>query len=165
MDPSQVMAGFTRETQIRRDARGRWFNGEDPIDHPLLVRAFDGWVDRAEDGRMCLTNDINWAYIEVEGPPYWVRGVEGGGDGVRLRLSGDLEEPLDPATLRQDAEGALYCSVRGGRCAARFDRYAADRLVELAGGEDDEGPYLELGGRRIRPEVADDPLSPYTPAR
>jgi uncharacterized protein len=159
MDPSKVMAGLTRETRIRRDARGRWFNGDDPIDHPLVVRAFDGWIERAEDGRLCLANDINWAYIEVEGPPYVVRGVSGGGEGVELWLSGDLREPLDPATLREGPDGGLYCDVRGGRLAARFDRYAATDLVDRVGGEDEQGPYLDLG-ERIRPPVVKQPLVP-----
>lgn len=165
MDPSKVMAGLTRETQIRRDARGRWFNGADPIDHPLLVRAFEGWVDRADDGRPCLANDINWAYIDIDGPPFFVRGVEPAGDALRLRLSGEVVEPLDPASLRQDSDGALYCDVRDGRCAARFDNHAAAQLVELAGGEDADGPYVELGGRRIRPPVVADPLSPPSASR
>jgi uncharacterized protein len=159
MDPSKVMAGLTRETNIRRDARGRWFNCDDPIDHPLVVRAFDGWIDRAEDGRLCLSNDINWAYIEVEGPPYVVRGVAAEGADLTLLLSGDLRAPLDPATLRQGPDGALYCDVRNGRLPARFDRYAATQLVDLIGGEDDQGPYLDLGGR-VRPPVVDDPLQP-----
>jgi uncharacterized protein len=159
MDPSKVMAGLTRETSIRRDARGRWFNGDDPIDHPLVVRAFDGWIDRAEDGRLCLSNDINWAYIVVDGPPYTVRGVAQEGADVILLLSGDLRQRLDPATLRQGPDGGLYCDVRDGRLAARFDRYAATQLVDLAGGEDDDGPYLDLDGR-VRPPVVDDPLQP-----
>lgn len=159
MDPSKVMAGLTRETQIRRDGRGRWFNGDDPVDHPLVARAFDGWIDRAEDGRLCLSNDINWAYVEVEGPPYFVRAVGPGADGLELVLSGDRRERLDPRTLRQDRDGALYCDVRDGRLAACFDRYAAMQLVDRVGGEDDQGPYLELGGR-VRPPVVEDPLVP-----
>ena len=34
MEPSQFLKGRTRETKIRRDAAGRWFNDGDPIDHP-----------------------------------------------------------------------------------------------------------------------------------
>lgn len=158
MDPAQMMAGLTRETDIRRDRRGRWWKGSDPIDHPHLVRAFERWLDRAEDGRFCLRNDINWAYVEVEGPPVFVRGVRAGEEGLRLVLSGEVEEPLDPATLRQDSEGALYCDVREGRLAAVFDRYAADQLVELTGEMDEEGPFLRFGGERLRPRVVPDPL-------
>lgn len=163
MDPSKVMAGFTRETAIRRDSAGRWFNGADPIDHPLLVRAFDGWIDRADDGRMCLKNDINWAYIEVEGPPFFVRSVTLDDGAVKLTLSGDLEEALDIRSLRQGKDGALYCAVREGRCAARFDRYAASQLVDVVGGEDGEGPYIEVDGTRVHPPVVQDPLSPDNP--
>lgn len=159
MDPSKVMAGLTRETQIRRDARGRWFNGEDRIDHPLLVKAFESWIDRADDGRMCLSNDINWAYIEVEGPAYFVRGVEPDDGGIRLRLSGERTERLEPASLRQGPEGGLYCDVREGRVTAQLDRYAATQLMELAGGEDADGPYVELGGRKVRPPVVADPFA------
>jgi hypothetical protein len=75
-----------------------------------------------------------------------------------LSLSGGLEERLDPRSLRQDAEGHLYCDVRGGRLAACFDRYALADLVEQLGGEDAAGPYLKVGGEVYRPAVVDDPL-------
>ena len=158
MEPSDFLQGRTRETQISRDAAGRWWNAGDPIEHPGLVRAFDGWVDRAEDGRFCLSNDINWAYVAIEGPAYFVRAVDVGAEGVLLFLSGDRSEMLDPATLRQDAQGALYCDVREGRCPARFDNHAANQLAELVG-EDGAGVYIDIGGRRLRPPVVDDPLA------
>ena len=159
MDPSSIFAGRTRETAIRRDARGRWWNGQDPIEHPNLVRRFDGWVDRAEDGRYCLSNDINWAYVAIEGPAYFVRSVVVEPDGVLLRLSGDREERLDPSTLRRGEDGALYCDVREGRCPARFDNHATAQLLERVQ-EDAEGVFLDLPTGRVRPEVVPDPLSP-----
>ncbi len=90
MDPAQFIEGRSRETEIRRDGRGRWFNGEDEISHPILARSFDSWVDRAEDGRFCLSNAINWAYVEIEGPAYFVKDVDLGPEGIGLVLSGDL---------------------------------------------------------------------------
>lgn len=159
MEPSELLKGRTRETKIRRDRAGRWYDAGQRLDHPNLCRSFDGWIDRAEDGRLCLTNDINWAYVEVEGPPYFVRAVEVSGGEVLLALSGDRREPLDGATLRQGPDGALYCDVRGGRCAARFDNHAAAQLAELAG-EDEAGAYLDLPSGRVRPPVVDDPLEP-----
>ena len=158
MDPADFLQGRTRETEIRRDARGRWFNGEDRIDHPNLARSFDGWVDRAEDGRFCLSNSINWAYIEVEGPAYFVKDVEPDDDGIGLVLSGGLRERLDPASLAQGPEGALWCAVREGRCPARFDNHAVSKMSERVG-EDDDGVYLLIGGERVRPPEIDDPLS------
>ena len=158
MDPADFFQGRTRETEIRRDARGRWFNGDDRIDHPNLARSFDSWVDRAEDGRFCLINSINWAYVEVEGPAYFVKDVEPDDDGIGLVLSGDLRERLDPASLAQGPEGALWCTVREGRCPARFDNHAVSKMSERVG-EDDDGVYLLIGGERVRPPEIDDPLS------
>lgn len=132
-DP-HAMLGRSRETQIRRDAQGRWWNGTDPITHPLLTRSFDGWIERAEDGRLCLKNDINWAYVAIEGPPYFVRSLrlegEASIDRVTLHLSGDLEEKLDPTTLREAADGSLQCVVRGDLWA-RFDSHASMQLEPL----------------------------------
>ena len=158
MDPAQFLQGRTRETEIRRDARGRWFNGADRIAHPGLVRSFDGWIDRADDGRFCLSNSINWAYVAIEGPPYFVRDVVASNEGIELVLSGDRREPLDSATLRQGPEGALWCAVREGRCPARFDNHAVSKMSEWIG-EDQSGVYLQVGTRKVRPPSEADPLS------
>jgi len=158
MDPAQFLQGRTRETQIRRDAGGRWFNGEDRISHPNLTRSFDAWIDRAEDGRFCLSNSINWAYVEIEGPAYFVKDVEVSEDGIRLRLSGDVSESLDPASLHQGPDGALWCAVREGRCPARFDNHAVSKMSDWIG-EDDHGVYVSIAGEKIRPPEVADPLS------
>ena len=161
--------GFTRETGIRRDARGRWFDGDDPIEHPHLVESFDGWIDRAPDGRFCLSNDINWAFVAIEGPPYFVRSVrfegEAGSQTVTLRLSGGREETLDPTTLRlAEQDDALWCDVRGGAVPARFDDHAVQRLADVLD-EDAEGPYFSLAGARIRPRRVADPLAGWDASR
>jgi hypothetical protein len=170
-DPSGYLQGRSRETTIRRDAQGRWFHDGDPLEHPNLVRSFDRWIERAQDGRYCLKNDINWAYVTIEGPPMFVRAVrfdahadgrDGGGadaDGVRLVLSNDREEGLVPDTLRQGEDGALYCDVAGGTMVARFDRHAQAQLARVLG-EDAGGVYLGLAGARVRPPVVRDPLAP-----
>ena len=157
-DPGALLSGLSRETTIRRDASGRWFHDDDELEHAGLVRAFDSWVDLAEDGRYCLRNSINWAYVAIEGPAFFVRGVRRQGASVWLRLSGDLEEQLDPGTLRVGPDGALYCDVRGARMPARFDRHAAFGLEPLLG-EDEQGVYLDLGGGRLRPPRVEDPLA------
>ena len=158
MDPGQFLEGRTRETEIRRDASGRWFNGEDRIEHPNLTRSFDSWVDRAEDGRFCLSNSINWAYVDIEGPAYFVKDIQADALGIGLALSGDLREPLDPASLRQGPEGALWCAVREGRCPARFDNHAVSKMSQWIR-EDEDGVYVLIGGEKVRPPETDDPLS------
>ena len=158
MDPTQFLQGRSRETEIRRDARGRWFNGADEISHPILARAFDGWVDRADDGRFCLSNSINWAYVEIDGPAYFVKDVEPNAHGIDLILSGDLRERLDPGSLCQGPEGALWCAVREGRCPARFDNHAVSKMSDWIG-EDAEGVYVRIAEEKVRPPELVDPLS------
>jgi uncharacterized protein len=160
MDPASMLQGRTRETKIRRDARGRWFDGDVPMTHPLLTRAFDAWLERAEDGRFCLKNDINWAYVEIEGAPVFVRSLalEGAGERVWLELSDGRREALAPDSLREGPDGALHCQVREGALAARFDPHAAMQLEPLVA-EDAQGAYLALGSSKVRPPVVPDPLA------
>ena len=159
MDPSNFLTGKTRETTIRRDAQGRWSQDGQLLEHPNLIRAFERWIDRAEDGRYCLRNDINWAYITIEGPPLFVRTVQLDPNGsILLQLSDDRIETLDPSTLRQGPDGALYCEARGGSMAARFDRHAMQQLEPILK-EDAAGVYLALGSERVRPRVVADPLA------
>jgi hypothetical protein len=163
MDPGQLLSGFSRETTIRRDAQGRWFHDGQPLEHPSLTRAFDRWVERAEDGRYCLKNDINWAYITLEGPPFFVRSLQiSPGGQVLLALSNDRSEPLRAESLRMGEDGAIYCDVGDG-LPARFDRHAAVQLEPLIG-EDERGVFVEVAGRLVRPKVVDDPLTPVAGA-
>lgn len=165
-DPNQLLAGRTRETTIARDAQGRWSQDGQALEHPKLTRAFDRWVARADDGRYCLKNDINWAYISLEGAPFFVRSVRIARSGdkvdVTLVLSNDTEQPLRPSTLRTAEDGSLYCDLNDGM-VARFDRSAMTQLEALIG-EDAQGVYLEIGGSKIRPKVSPNPLQPSTGA-
>jgi hypothetical protein len=164
VDPSALLQGRTRETTIFRDAEGRWFQDGEPLEHPNLTRAFDRWVGRADDGRYCLKNDINWAYITLEGAPYFVRGVrasESGAQEPMLALSNDAVVPLPLETLRLGPEGALYCDVDApdgtGPMVARFERHAATQLERWLG-EDSGGVFVEVAGKRVRPKTVSNPL-------
>lgn len=126
----------TRETSIRRDASGRWYNGDDLITHPKLIRAFSSWISRAEDGRYCLRNDINWAYFTLEGAPLFVRSVGVTTDMIMLNLSNDTSEALDLATLRQSEDGRLYCDT-SKKLTALFDSHAANQLRGVLEEKDD----------------------------
>lgn len=152
--------GLSRETDIVRTADGRWFHEGAPIDNPKLARAFDRWVTRAEDGRYCLKNDINWAYFKLEGAPYFVRAVRASENGALLVLSNDAEVPLAAASVREGNDGVLYCDAYPGE-PARFDSYAAVQLGELFE-EDEHGPFLRSGDKRVRPPRVADPLSSVT---
>lgn len=157
-EPAPWFAGLSRETTLYRDAEGRWFFDDEPVAHPNLSRAFDGWIGRGDDGRYCLRNSINWAYVRIDGPPYFVRAVQLLPDGgIGLSLSGDRESRLDPATLCQDAAGALYCRVFEEALIARFDSHAAAQLGPRLH-EDGAGVYLDIDGKQVRPPLVDDPL-------
>lgn len=168
MDPSAYLEppgeGRSRETRIRRDAQGRWWNDGVPITHPGLTRAFDAWIDLAEDGRFCLRNDVNWAYVAIEGPPLFARTAEvrrgpTGEPEVWLGLSDGREERLDPTTLREGPDGALYCDARQGTMACRLERAAMMALADHLD-EDEHGSVLLLGKQRVRPHRTGTPLVP-----
>ncbi len=148
MDPGALLKGRTRETAIRRDAKGRWFNGDDPITHRRLVEALDSWIERAEDGRFCLKNDINWAYFRLEGSPYTVRRVRPEEPFPTLILSGGHEEALRPSTLWLD-QGHLYCRVRGD-LEARFSSQAQFKLGEYLVA-DEPATFVFSGERLVVP--------------
>lgn len=158
MEARGFLQGRSRESSIRRDAQGRWFHEGAPVENAQIARAFDRWVGRTENGRYCLRNEIDWVYITLEGPPLFVRAIriEPAGK-ILLFLSNETQEELDPATLRQGGDGALYCDVMEGCMTARFDRHAMYDLHELIG-EDEQGVYLRLGENLVRPPLADDPL-------
>src|SRR5437763_555787 len=112
---------FTRESTIRRDREGRWFHDETEVTNLAIARALDRWIARSEDGRYILKNAINWVYVRVEGAPLSVQRIELKAD-IELHLSNGAVEVLDPATLRQDEAGALFCDAQG--MPASFTRNA-----------------------------------------
>jgi hypothetical protein len=156
----QLPFGLSRETSIVRTPDGRWFHEGEPIENPKLARAFDRWVTRAEDGRWCLKNEINWAYFQLEGAPYFVRGVRIEAGRAQLWLSSERWVELDPYSLREGPDEILYCQVEPGE-AARFESHAAVQLGDLLE-EDAEGPFFRVGEARIRPPRVEHPLD-YRP--
>jgi len=149
--------GYTRETSIRRDRAGRWFDGDERITHENLIRSFEGWIDRAPDGRFCLHNDIHWVYVAIEGAPYFIRSLSIDGDSVELQLSGGGSERLDPSTLRIGPDDSLWCDVLDGRVPARFDNHAATQLAPVLV-ERGDAMALRLGDAIVEPPRVDDPM-------
>ena len=149
--------GFSRETTITRDENGHWTQDGLPVTHAALARSFDSWVERAPDGRFCLANDINWAFVEIQGPPYFVR--------LSLELSGGRLEALDPSTLRIDEMDAIWCDVRDGRVPARFDSAAAVRLGDFLEEGQNGQVVLVIGDERWPLPHTNSPMGTWTPAK
>jgi hypothetical protein len=143
---------LTRETHIRVDRDGVFWNEGQRIGHPGLQRAFARWLDvDDESGRYILRNAINWAFIAVEDAPLLIRGVESTPDTIRIAISDDSWEDLDVASLRVEAapDGGVipYCDVRQGRIPARFTPNAAFALLALCETPEDD---LVLRGHAVR---------------
>jgi hypothetical protein len=83
-------------------------------------------------------------------------------DGARaqLLLSNDTWVDLDPRSLREGPDSALYCDVAPG-AAARFESHAAVQLGELLE-EDAQGPFFRVGTALVRPPRVADPVD-YQP--
>jgi uncharacterized protein len=157
-DALMASRGWSRETTIRRDLRGIWYHEGERVENPKITRAFDRWVDRAEDGRYCLRNARNWSYVEIEGAPAFVRSVVVDGAGLTMFLSTGETEVLDPSTLRAGSDGGLYASIRQGRLAARFDSAALGSLSGLLQ-EEPEGLVFRLGARSYPLRTYEDPVT------
>ena len=125
---------FTRESDIRIDRDGHFWHDGQRIEHPGLARAFAHWIAvDPESGRYILKNEVDWCFIKVDDTPLVVRTLARGEAGeLRLHLSDESSEPLDPASLRIGPDDVPYCRVRGGTLPARFSRAAAFALLEDA---------------------------------
>ena len=139
---------FSRETDIRIDAEGRFWHEGTPVTHERLARALASWIDvDPESGRYILKNALQWCFIRVDDAPIVVRSAAASEGAFELSLSDGTTETLDPGTLvlRGDIP---YCRVRGGKLPARFSPQAAFVLLERVV-ERDGAPFLQLGGREL----------------
>ena len=158
-DAQLALRGLSRETDIVLDAGGRFFAGGVEFTHPRTVAAFSRWIERTEDDRYVLRNDIHYVYLEVQGAPLHARGLDVEGDVAFLLLQGDEREPLDPATLCEGPDGTLYARVRDGSWPVRLHPAAALALAPLLS-ESEEGAVFTLGDARHVVSRVDDPLRP-----
>jgi hypothetical protein len=145
----EVPFKLTRESRIRIDRDGRFWHEGQRVEHEKLERALASWLalDPASD-RYILRNALDWCFITVDDAPLVARAARVEPDGaVALTLSDGTREPLDPATLRVDADDVPYCDVHAAALPCRFDRTAAFTLLGAAEPEG-EGFTLVLGGRR-----------------
>jgi hypothetical protein len=144
--------GASRESTIVLDKDGRFWHDGGRVDHPALEQALRTWIAvHPDDGRLILTNGYDWTYFRAEGAAFFVDslGIDPGNTGgpVTLHLFDGTEEPLDPATLSVDGDGAVHARVKGGRFDARFSRHAQTQLAPvLVRGEP---PTVLVEGREV----------------
>lgn len=129
------------------DREGRWFHDGLSVEHPNIVEVFNRGVGRDEQGRYRLSFGDDWCFITVEDAPVQVELALPDDEGVTLRLSNGVVEPLDPSTLSLRAD-VLYCATRAG-LPARFGRSAQFALGERLE-ERPDGWVLVVGGREFQ---------------
>lgn len=136
-----VLGPFWLE-ELRVDRAGRWFAGQKPITGRVL-RFFLGNLDYdTELGRYAVRYRMrpymDVRYLHHESPPIRVQRVTPQQGQIVLQLNTGRSEPLQPETLRMDADGQLYCAVGPERLPAWFEEPARWEVLKDAkerGGE------------------------------
>jgi len=151
--------GISRETNLVLDREGNFFAGTEPVAHEGIAAGFARWIERTDEGRYVLRNDLHYVYLDVQGAPLHARSARVEAEGVVLELRGGDEEPLRPETLRRDPEGVLYASGRDGTWPIRLAPRAVLEL-ESCLDEDESGEVtFALGVERFSIPTRADPFA------
>lgn len=157
--------GRSRESTIVLKADGHFEHDGAPVEHRKLEQAMHTWVSRhPDDGRYILTNGYDWTYFTVEDTPFFVRHLLPADDDavdegtpVTLVLSDGSSETLDPATVTEGPDGALYARVKagapGGPFEAKLTRHAQTSLARFLRMSEDGAPLLNHA--RFAPKARD----------
>jgi hypothetical protein len=136
--------GTSRESTLRLDGQGRFWHDGGLVEPRALELALHRWIARhPDDDRYILTNGYDWCYFQVDSTPFFVKSIFGDA-APEAMLSDESTEPLDPATLRVDADGALVARVKQGKFDARFTPSAQIEIGHWLAA--DEPPRLVVGG-------------------
>lgn len=137
-----------RQSGIRLDRDGRFWHEGEEITHAGMRAAFFRWIDRNPDGRYVLRLDERrFVYLEVDDTAFVVRSLRWEGERAIVLLSDASEEELDLSTLRLQAQGVAYATVKR-RFDARLSTAAwgalQPRVVER------DGAYFVDVGKGVR---------------
>ena len=138
--------GTSRESTIVLDRDGHFWHDGARVDHRPLAQAMHSWIARhPDDGRLILSNGYDWCYFRADVAPFVVASITLEEDGVRLALSDETVERLDPTTLSLDENGVVHVLVKAGQFEGSFSRHAQTALAPLLTSADP--PRLRLGDR------------------
>lgn len=135
------------DSGIRLDPLGRFWHDDVPVTNPAILRAWHQGLERVEDGRYVIRFGWDWAFVHIEDAPFLVRRLVPDGDALRLILSDESEESLDPSSLARSKEDVLYCRVKGDH-RARLSRQAQLDVMEYLREESPGRFSLALGTKR-----------------
>jgi hypothetical protein len=140
--------GRSRESKIRLDGEGKFFDNGGYVEHAKLQQALHTWIGRhPDDGRYILTNGYDWTYFAVDDVPFFVRAIREVDGDAMLVLSDETVEPLDPKTVTTGERGELYVEIqhpsadkaKAGPFRAKLTRHAQTQL----------GPFLDQRDERV----------------
>jgi hypothetical protein len=145
--------GRSRESVIRLDARGRFLNAGEEVEHAGVARAMHTWITRHPiDGRFVLSNGYDWTYFTVDDVPFFVDAIDGTDSSPELALSDGSRERWLGGTLHVGEGDALYTWVKhgdaGGPYLAKFQPGAQLQLAPWLEEIDGE-PAVVLRGERL----------------
>lgn len=150
--PPEVLERMRRGVPLVLSATGAFRWGDEPITHAGVNAALRAGLDVSDSGEPTVAIGPQWCYLRVEDTPLRVVTVEHGAapGELQLRLDDDRTLVLDPATLWEEPELGLRCTVpaqgSGRPLAARFTNRAANELATWIDLEKDP-PVLVVDGR------------------
>lgn len=146
---------------IRLNTRNEWLHGDDLI-QSRVAALFSRSVQVQDDGSYAVRVGQDCQGVRVDDTAFWVSSMvmdTAGGDPshagsgtrltqVRLSLSDGQSEWLNPATLMQSADNALYCRIvrQGFAVPCRFSPQQYHALT-LYAHHTQEGYALEIEGK------------------
>jgi hypothetical protein len=121
---------ITFENQpIKLDREGVFWYGEQVVEHPRIARMLRIGLKRLAEGGYGYMMGPRSVSIEVEDAPFQVLSLHAEAAGLRLHLSDESDEILDPQSLLYRGD-IPYCTLERGD-PARFTRLAALNLGQL----------------------------------
>lgn len=158
LDP-QTLEKLRRGFPLHMDRQGNFSFEGDAITHPGIVALFRANLDATEGGEVTLGLEGKWVYLKLADLPLRALRVDrprGDERAPHLILDDARRLPLDPATLWEEPDAGLRCTVpardSGRPLAVRLLNAAtmdlSNHMVWPEGEDDDARPELIVAGQR-----------------
>ncbi|MFO0635676.1 MAG: hypothetical protein U0168_22780 [Nannocystaceae bacterium] len=152
LDPA-LLERLRRGVPLVLHEGGRWWMDGAPVTHPGVHQALLAGLDVSERGEPIVALGPQWCYVTLRDTPLRVLAVDLAATPPLLRLDDGRTVALEPASLVEDDDRGLRCTVpsqrSGAALRARFtNRAQADLAPALAWDEHADAAVLTLGGSR-----------------
>jgi uncharacterized protein len=148
IDPA-MLERMRRGVPLRMTATGRLLFDDEPITHPRVDAALRAGLDVTDAGETTVHIGGHWCYLGVDDLPLRATAVREIPGGVELRLDDGRTVALDPATLWEEPDHGLRCTVpsagSGRPLGVRLTNRAQIDLQPLLRIDDADRPMLRIG--------------------